>query len=76
MAAPPLPLVDRADIHKSCKSLEAIVNAFNTYCQAVDTLASTQKKLARSLRDAAGIKGVTEIAGTVMLASLHYTDMR
>lgn len=56
-------LAERTDIHKSCKSLETIVNAFNDYCRAADTLAIAQKKLAKSLREAAGLKGMGDIVG-------------
>ena len=59
-----MPLIERTDIHKSCKALETIVNAFNDYCQAADALAGVQKKLARALKDAIGQKATNELAGS------------
>ncbi|TDL25824.1 hypothetical protein BD410DRAFT_826407 [Rickenella mellea] len=49
-------LAERTDVHKSCKSLETIVNLFNDYCQALDTLTTAQKKLAKALRDASSLR--------------------
>ena len=56
-----VPLIERADIHKSCKALEAIVNAFNDYCQTAEALALVQKKLARALKDASGLRATNEL---------------
>ncbi|KAL5526300.1 hypothetical protein ACEPAF_8023 [Sanghuangporus sanghuang] len=61
-----VPLIERTDIHKSCKALEGIVNAFNDYCQAAEALALVQKKLSRALKDAVGLKGVNELAGNAL----------
>ena len=58
-----VPLIERTDIHKSCKALENIVNAFNDYCQAAEALALAQKRLSRALKDAVGLKGTNELAG-------------
>ncbi|KAL5525506.1 hypothetical protein ACEPAG_6842 [Sanghuangporus baumii] len=63
-----VPLTERTDIHKSCKALESIVNAFNDYCQAAEALALVQKKLARALKDAVGLKGTNELAGNTLSA--------
>ena len=60
-----LVIADRVAIHKSCKSLEAIVNIFNDYCQAIDAIVSAQKKLAKALREAAGLKAMHSHAGMV-----------
>ena len=64
MSSPTLVIVERTDIHKSCKSLEAIVNIFNDYCQAIDAIVTAQKKLAKALRDASGLKAMHSHAGT------------
>ena len=56
-------LIERSDVHKSCKSLETVVNLFNDYCQASDTLAAVQKKLARALKEASTLKATNELAG-------------
>lgn len=69
-------LADRADVHKSCKSLESIANALNDYCQAADSLVLTQKKLAKALREIHNLKGVSDLIGTVKPHSLHYTTLK
>ncbi|KAG5645935.1 hypothetical protein DXG03_004724 [Asterophora parasitica] len=66
-AAPPL--AERADIHKSCKSLETLLNVLNDYCEAAGAAVLLQKKLAKALRDAAGMKTTGEIAANTMNAS-------
>jgi hypothetical protein len=58
-------LSERADIHKSCKSLETLVNILNDYCEAASSVVSLQKKLAKALRETAGSKATGEIAGAV-----------
>lgn len=58
-----LMLADRAEVHKSCKSLELIANVLNDYCQAADIMVSTQKKLSKALREAHNLKGVNDIVG-------------
>lgn len=50
-------LVERPDIHKSCRSLEAIVSVLATYTEAANALAIVQKKLAKALKEAASVKG-------------------
>lgn len=56
-------LAERADIHKSCKSLETLLNILNDYCEAATAIVALQKKLAKALRDTAGLKITNEIAG-------------
>lgn len=56
-------LVERADIHKSCKTLEAIISILATYTEASNALAIVQKKLAKALKDAAGMKGTNNVPG-------------
>jgi hypothetical protein len=64
MSSPALPpLVERTDIHKSCKSLEAVVNLLNDYCEAAGAVVQLQKKLAKSVRDVANLKITPEYAG-------------
>lgn len=57
---------ERHDIHKSCRTIEVLVSALTDYCEAASTLASLQKKVARALKDAAGIKGGVEYAGALI----------
>ncbi len=56
-------LVERTEIHKSCKSIEALLSILNEYCEAAGAVGSLQKKLARALKDAAGTKATAEIPG-------------
>lgn len=65
----PLSLAERPDIHKSCKSLETLLNVLNDYCEAIGNVAILQKKLAKALRETAGIKITGEIAGNAMNTS-------
>ncbi|KDR76296.1 hypothetical protein GALMADRAFT_279447 [Galerina marginata CBS 339.88] len=62
-------LVERADIHKSCKSIEALLNILNEYCEAAGAVVALQKKLAKALRETAGLKVTGEIAANAMHAS-------
>lgn len=62
-AVTPAQLSERGDIHKSCKSLETLVNVLNDYSEAAIAIASLQKKLAKALRETAGLKVTGEIAG-------------
>lgn len=56
-------IADRQDIHKSCKSIENVVNILNDYCEAISAVATIQKKLAKALRDCGSIKSTAETAG-------------
>lgn len=58
-------LVERADVHKSCKAVEGLLGMFNEYCEAVGAVGALQKRLAKALREAAGVKGTGEIAGAL-----------
>lgn len=64
MAAPTGHLAERNEIHKSCKTLESVVNILNDYCEAANAIVSLQKKLAKALRESASAKCVAEIPGT------------
>lgn len=68
------PLVERADIHKSCRSLENILNILNEYCEAVGTVVALQKKMAKALRETAGLKATGTVAGE--LSSFEGRGMR
>lgn len=57
------PLAERSEIHKSCKTLESVVNILNDYCEAANAIVALQKKLAKALREAASVKCVAEIPG-------------
>jgi hypothetical protein len=61
--AGPAPLADRAEIHKSCKSLEAVVNLLNDYCEAASAIVQLQKRLTKAIKEAASAKCVNETAG-------------
>jgi len=55
--------VERQDIHKSCRTIDALLSVLNDYCEAASALAATQKKLSKALRDAAGLKTNAQFAG-------------
>jgi hypothetical protein len=63
MASNNSPLADRADVHRACKSLETLLSVLNDYCEATDAVATLQKKLAKALRETAGLKVTGEIPG-------------
>lgn len=75
-ATQPVPaLVDRPEIHKSCRSLESVVNLLNDYCEAARAVVMLQKKLSKALRDAAGLKATGEIAGASVFARFVRHDL-
>ena len=57
------PIAERDSIHKSCRTLEAVVNVLNDYCEAANAILVLQRKLVKALRDAAAVKCVPEIPG-------------
>ncbi|KAF9816639.1 hypothetical protein IEO21_03944 [Rhodonia placenta] len=75
-------LSDRNEIHKSCKTLESVVNVLNDYCEAANAILTLEKKLAKALREAAGVKCVAEIPANalnisaVMFETLSDVDSR
>ncbi|KAI0749964.1 hypothetical protein C8Q80DRAFT_1100838 [Daedaleopsis nitida] len=69
MAAPTGPLAERTEIHKSCKTLETVVNVLNDYCEAANAIVTLQKKLAKALRESASAKCVAEIPASALNAS-------
>jgi ATP phosphoribosyltransferase regulatory subunit HisZ len=52
----------REDVHKSCRSLEAVVDLLNGYCEAAGVVAQLQKKLVRAIRDTASMKASPAVA--------------
>ncbi|KAI0951608.1 hypothetical protein AcW1_008612 [Taiwanofungus camphoratus] len=62
-------IADRNDIHKSCKTLEVVVNVLNDYCEAANAIVSLQKKLAKALKEGASVKCVSEIAANALNTS-------
>jgi len=52
----------REDVHKSCKSLETVVNLLNGYCEAASATAILQKKLVKAIRDTASMKASPPVA--------------
>ena len=66
-------LADRAEVHKSCRSLEQIANVLNDYCQAADLLASTGKKLAKALKEVQSLKGTSDVIGRSVSVVGHRT---
>lgn len=58
---------ERADLHKSCKSFETLINILNDYCEAASSTVALQKKLAKALKETAGLKVTGEIAGMLYL---------
>jgi hypothetical protein len=56
-------LIERADVHKSCKAVEALVNLFNDYCEATSKLCGIQKKLYKALKETAAVKGTADVCG-------------
>ncbi|KAF8910676.1 hypothetical protein CPB84DRAFT_1646080, partial [Gymnopilus junonius] len=64
-------LAERTDIHKSCKSIETLLNVLNEYCEAASAVVSLQKKLAKALRETASLKVTTDIAANAMNASAN-----
>jgi hypothetical protein len=56
-------VAERADIHKSCRALEAIVNLLDDYSEAARAIVTLHKRLAKTLRDAATVKPTGEVPG-------------
>lgn len=65
------PLAERSDVHKSCKSIETLVNVLNDYCEASNSVASVKKKLTKALRETASMKATGEIAGASFKLLTH-----
>ena len=61
------PLLERNDIHKSCKTVEVIINLLNDYCEATNALVLIQRKLYKALKETGNAKGGGEVAGELQL---------
>ncbi|KAF9532511.1 hypothetical protein CPB83DRAFT_625353 [Crepidotus variabilis] len=64
-------LAERTDIHKSCKSIETLLNVLNEYCEAAGAVVALQKKLAKVLKETANLKVTGDIASNALLASAN-----
>jgi hypothetical protein len=69
-------LAERVDVHKSCKSLEILLNVLNDYCEVAGAVATLQKKLAKALRETASLKVTGEIAGTCQTLLYLRTEVK
>ncbi|KAF8896308.1 hypothetical protein BD779DRAFT_1495123 [Infundibulicybe gibba] len=65
----PPALAERVDVHRSCKSLETLLTVLNDYCEAAGAVVTLQKKLAKALRETAGLKTTAEIPGNALNGS-------
>jgi len=63
---------ERSDIHKSCKSIENLLNILNEYCEVAGAAFVLQKKLAKALRETAGLKITGDISGMPLLCTIPY----
>ncbi|KAG1739204.1 uncharacterized protein EDB91DRAFT_1053950 [Suillus paluster] len=68
-------LAERPDIHKSCRTLETLVNMLNDYCEAAGAIVTLQKKLSKALKEAAGLKTTSEIPANAFIASASIFDV-
>ncbi|EKM78814.1 hypothetical protein AGABI1DRAFT_107287 [Agaricus bisporus var. burnettii JB137-S8] len=68
-------LAERADIHKSCKSIETLLNILNDYCEAATVVVALEKKLAKALRETASSKVTNEVAANALNASASIFDV-
>ncbi|EGN98676.1 hypothetical protein SERLA73DRAFT_107764 [Serpula lacrymans var. lacrymans S7.3] len=69
-----LQLAERPDVHKSCRSIESLVNVLNDYCEAAGAIVALQKKLVKALRDTAGLKTTSDVAANALTASANIFD--
>ncbi|KAH7912818.1 hypothetical protein BJ138DRAFT_1227604 [Hygrophoropsis aurantiaca] len=60
---------ERQDIHKSCRTLETLVNVLSDYSDTAKAIVTLQKKLAKALKDAANLKSTAEIPASALGAS-------
>jgi hypothetical protein len=59
----PIALAERADIHKSCRAIETLLNTLNDYCEAATAIVVLERKLVKALRETASSKVTNEVAG-------------
>lgn len=63
---------ERTDIHKSCKSIENLLNILNEYCEVAGAVFVLQKKLAKALREIAGLRITGDISGMPLSHTIPY----
>ncbi|KAG1871925.1 hypothetical protein C8R48DRAFT_651920 [Suillus tomentosus] len=66
---------ERQDIHKSCGTLETLVNMLTDYCEAAGAIVALQRKLSKTLKEAAALKTTNEIAGNALNVSASIFDV-
>jgi hypothetical protein len=66
-------LAERADIHKSCKVIESVLNVLDDYSQVASAMATLEKKLVKAMRELAGLKITTDIAGASLRHFYSFT---
>ncbi|KIJ13470.1 hypothetical protein PAXINDRAFT_117227 [Paxillus involutus ATCC 200175] len=66
---------ERQDIHKSCRTIETLLNVLSDYCEAANAFTTIQKKLAKALRDAAGSKTNAQFAANAFGASANIFEV-
>ncbi len=68
-------LAERADIHKSCKAIESVLNVLDDYSQVASAMAALEKKLAKTMRELAGLKITADIAGASLRHFYSFTQL-
>lgn len=63
-------LLERSEVDKSLRALEAVIAVFYDYCQLSASIAATSRKLARALKDIAVIKATSQYPGIIILIIL------
>lgn len=58
-------VAERADIDKSCRAVQTIVNLLDDYSEAARAIVTLHKQLAKALKDAAAVKPTGEIPGAL-----------
>ncbi|KAG2146151.1 uncharacterized protein EDB93DRAFT_1227512 [Suillus bovinus] len=66
---------ERQDIHKSCRTLETLVNMLNDYCEAAGAIVTLQRKLSKTLKETAALKTTSEVAGNALNVSASIFDV-
>ena len=60
-------LLERSEVDKSLKALETVITVFYDYCQLSASIAATNRKLARALKDTTIIKAASQYPGIAIL---------
>ncbi|KAF5327074.1 hypothetical protein D9619_004883 [Psilocybe cf. subviscida] len=69
-----VPLAERADVHKACKTLEGLLSVLNEYCEAASAICALQKRMAKALRETAACKVTGEVPGNALQAAASIFD--